>query len=131
MKVRLRTPFGDIIIELKSEWSPRTVKAIWEFLPMKYSVPVQIWGKEFFFYLPDTEELINVGYENARIRLRKYDVAFWPRDPAICVFYGRTPVSRGEEPEAAEKVNVIGRVVEGFSILERLTDGDLVIMEKM
>jgi len=127
---KIITPFGDIIIKLNEKCSPRSVSAIWNFLPMKYSVPVQIWGMEVFFYLPDIEDLLNVGYENEKIKLEVYDVAFWPRDPAICLFYGKTPLSRDEHPIAAEPVNVIGKIIKGHDILKKLTDGDLVLMVK-
>ena len=128
-KVKFITQVGEIIAELRRDLNPRTVDMILEFLPMKYKVPLQVWGEEVFFFLPDS--LKKIRYENTNIELEIGDVAFWPRDPACCLFFGRTPLSTGKNPVAAEPVNIFGRIIQGIEILPKLTDGDLIWMEKI
>ncbi len=130
-KIKFITQFGEIIAELRRDWSPRTVEAIIKSLPMKYKVIVQCWGEEIFFFLPDYDFLRTLGQENAKAVLEIGDVAFWPRDPACCIFFGKTPLSKGEEPVAAEPVNVFGKVIQGMEFLFKLTNGDLILMEKI
>ena len=127
-KVKFTTAAGEIIAELRADFAPRTVEAILSFLPMQYEVMLQCWGEEIFFFLPDS--LIHIDYENAKTELEIGDVAYWPRDPACCIFFGRTPLSKGSKPVAAGPVNVIGKVIEGMEILFKLEDGDLIFMEK-
>ncbi|NVM52398.1 MAG: DUF3830 family protein [Candidatus Helarchaeota archaeon] len=128
-KIKFITQFGEIVAELKKEWNPKTVEAILKSLPMKYKVILQTWGEEIFFFLPDFDFLKTLGKENAQIELEVGDVAFWPRDPACCIFFGKTPLSKGEKPVAFEPVNVFGRVIQGMDILFQLTNGDLILME--
>jgi uncharacterized protein len=127
-KIKFITPLGEIIAELNQDSSPRTIEALLEFLPMKYTVPLRLWGEEVYFYLPDSlKEKIEA--ENARLELKVWDVAYWPRDPAICLFFGKTPLSCGtNHPVAAEPVNVIGTIIQGREILPRLTIGDAILM---
>ncbi|MHA1131631.1 MAG: cyclophilin-like family protein, partial [Candidatus Helarchaeota archaeon] len=105
--------------------------AITQSLPMKYDVILQCRGDEIFFFLPDTDLLRNIGYENAKSELEIGDVAFWPRDPAVCIFFGRTPLSKTGEnkPVAMEPVNVFGKIVQNMELLSRLEVGDLIRME--
>ena len=128
MKIKFITEFGEIIAELKMDLNPKTVEAIYKYLPMTYEVPIRLWGEEVFFYLQDS--LKSIGYENTQIELDIGDVAFWPRDPACCLFFGKTPLSKGEKPVAAEPVNVFGKIIQGIKILRKLNDGDLIRMEK-
>lgn len=130
-KIKFITQFGEIIAELRRDLNPRTVEAILKSLPMKYKVLLQRWGEEIFFFLPDYDFLKALGEENAQTELKIGDVAFWPRDPACCIFFGKTPLSQGERPVAMEPVNVFGRVVQGMDVLFQLTNGDLILMEKI
>ncbi|NVM31908.1 MAG: DUF3830 family protein [Candidatus Helarchaeota archaeon] len=129
-KIKFITQFGEIIAELRRDLNPRTVEAILKSLPMN-KVLLQRWGEEIFFFLPDYDFLKALGEENAQTELKIGDVAFWPRDPACCIFFGKTPLSQGERPVAMEPVNVFGRVVQGMDVLFQLTNGDLILMEKI
>ncbi len=130
VNIKFLTHLGEIVGELRGD-APKTVEAIIKSLPMKYDVILQCWGEEIFFFLPDTELLKNIGYENAKVELGIGDVAFWPRDPAVCIFFGPTPLSKTGEnkPVAMEPVNVFARIVENMEILPSLELGDLIRME--
>ena len=129
VNVKFNTPFGEIVAELRRDLAPKTVDALLEFLPMKYPVILQCWGAEIFFFLPDSLKVI--GKENSKAELEIGDVAFWPRDPACCIFFGKTPLSTGSNPVAMEPINVFAKVVQGMEILPKLTNGDLISMEKI
>ncbi|HPI97603.1 MAG TPA: cyclophilin-like fold protein [Synergistales bacterium] len=100
-------------------------EALWGILP--FGSRVNRWGKEIYFQLPfkaemeDTVELVQPG-----------DVAYWAPGSALCIFWGPTPASRGEEIRPASGVSVFGRVTEGMDILinESIRDGDLVVLER-
>jgi len=96
---------------------------------MPYKVPLRVWGKVVFFHVPEAWE--KVDYENSQQELEIGDIAYWPRDPAICLFFGKTPMSKGEKPMAAEPVNVFANIIQGMEILPRLKDGDSIWMDKM
>ena len=130
-QIRFITPIGDIIAELRRDLNPRTVENVLKALPMKYKVITYVWGEEIFFFLPDYDFLKAIGNENAKTDLEIGDVAFWPRDPACCLFFGKTPLSTSNKPVAAEPVNVFAKIIQGFEILPKLKKGDLIFMEKI
>ena len=129
VKIKFNTPLGKIFGELREDLAPRTVESILNSLPMKYPVILQCWGDEIFFFLPDS--LKSIGKENSKAELEIGDIAFWPRDPACCIFFGKTPLSTGSKPVAMEPVNVFAKVIQGLEILPNLTNGDLISMEKI
>jgi hypothetical protein len=47
----------------------------------------------------DAREIVDVG-----------DVAYWPPDQALCLFFGPTPCSTDGQPQAASAVNMVGKI---------------------
>lgn len=47
------------------------------------------------------------------------DVAFWGNGEMLAVFFGRTPMSLGEDPVPADRVNVIGKIEGDAKILQQ------------
>lgn len=88
----------------------RTAEAIWSSLPLKGTA--YRWGDEFYFYIKARCEP-----EQPREEVEEGDLGYWLEGGAFCIFFGRTPASKGSKPRAASPVNVFGRVVKG---LERL-----------
>ena len=39
------------------------------------------------------------------------DVAFWPKGSALCLFYGPTPMNKGDKIILYSPVNIIGRII--------------------
>jgi len=81
-----------------------TGDAIWEALPV--AARASRWGDEFYFEIPahlpqadDAREVVEPG-----------ELGYWPVGHAFCIFWGPTPVSRGDEPRAYSPVNVFGRL---------------------
>jgi len=58
------------------------------------------------------------------------DLGYWPSGNAFCIFFGPTPVSRGNEVRPASAVNVIGRVAGDAKIFKKVSDGAKVRIER-
>ncbi|MGB9298957.1 MAG: cyclophilin-like family protein, partial [Anaerolineae bacterium] len=58
------------------------------------------------------------------------DLGYWPPGKAICLFFGPTPASRGDEIRPASPVTVFGRVVGDTSALKTVQDGSQVILRR-
>ena len=74
------------------------------------ALPIQgagnYWGEEFYFSIP-----VQSAYEpGASDVVEPGTVAFWVEGSCLCLFWGPTPVSRGQECRAASKVNTAGKV---------------------
>ena len=114
----------EIGIELNDESAPKTVKAILEKLPIE--VMINRWGDELY-----TEPtLVKVGTENAKSTVNLMDVAYWPQGNALCLFYGPTPISSGNEIKPYSPVNVIGRIISKENIAKKVDDSTKVIIRK-
>jgi hypothetical protein len=57
-------------------------------------------------------------------------LAYWPPGQAFCIFFGKTPASRGDEIRAASGVNVIGQVVGDSTVFKRVRSGATVRLER-
>lgn len=81
------------------------------------------WGNEIYFQIPVYSELEN-GIEILDIG----SVAYWPPGNAFCIFFGKTPASTGDKPQAASPVTVIGKIIDNKSLpdLKKISDGDII-----
>jgi len=82
----------------------KTAGAIWDALPIE--AKGQTWGDEIYFDIG-----VTASPERARDVVDVGDLAYWPPGQAFCIFFGRTPASRGDECRAASPVNVVGKIV--------------------
>jgi hypothetical protein len=101
-----------------------TADAIWEKLPVKSTA--NTWGDEIYFDVPVRAALD----DTARELVEKGDLGYWPSGPAFCIFFGPTPMSRGDEIRPASAVNVFGRVSGDLSALKKVKDGSTILVEK-
>jgi hypothetical protein len=123
--VRVRFKIGDVecTAELYEDLAPRTVQAIVRALPIKSTA--NRWGDEVYF---STE--VNVDEEeNSREVVEIGDVAYWIPGRAICIFFGKTPIS-DDKIRPASAVNVIGKVIDDPLKLKAVSDGDDVTVER-
>lgn len=117
--------FSNGSIEAKILDTP-TGRAIYEALPLKANAST--WGDEIYFGVPVKSEL----EENARSEVSVGDLAYWPNMPAFCIFFGPTPVSSGNQPQAASAVNVFGKVLDtDLELLKGIHEGENISVEKM
>ncbi len=95
--------------------------ALWERLPV--SGQASRWGDELYFYLPwelpigEQQEVVEPG-----------TLGYWPKGPALCIFWGPTPVSRQGECRAYSPVCPVGRVISDLGVLAGIQDA-LVCLE--
>lgn len=101
----------------------QTAQAIWEALPI--TARANTWGEEIYFGIP-----VHLKEENPQEVVELGDLGYWPPGHAFCIFFGRTPVSRGNEIRPASAVNVIGKVEGDPKIFARVRDGEKVVLEK-
>jgi len=101
----------------------KTAQKIWKTLPIEGSV--NTWGDEIYFSIP-----VNVGLENAKAVVSKGDLGYWPPGNAFCIFFGTTPVSRGNEIRPASPVNIFGKIIGDSTVFKKVRSGAKIIVEK-
>lgn len=122
--MRLRFVFGtcEVIAELDESKAPMTISAIKKCLPIKSIV--NRWGDEIYF---ETPVKLTVE-ENSKDTVEEGDVAFWIPGKAICIFFGKTPIS-DEKIRPASAVNVLGKIKEGLQLLKEIKAGTKVVVQ--
>ncbi len=118
--IRVTAGVTQVTAELNST---RTAQAIWDALPLKGRT--NIWGDEIYFSIP-----INLELENGQELVIKGDLAYWPPGPAFCIFFGPTPMSKGEEIRPAGPVTVLGRVTGDTEVLRQVAPGAGITIER-
>jgi uncharacterized protein len=101
-----------------------TANAIWEALPIQ--ARGNTWGDEIYFGIPvhleeaeDSKEIVALG-----------ELGYWAPGHAFCIFFGRTPMSRGNEIRPASPVNVFGKVEGDVKVFTRVPDGTKIMLER-
>ncbi len=123
MRIKISTPkTGEVYAELSDENS-ETARAIWEALPIE--AKASTWGDEIYFSIP-----VEAGAENTKEVVEMGDLGYWPPGSAFCIFFGRTPASRGDEIRPASPVNVVGRISGDPRIFKKVRGGEKVTLEK-
>jgi hypothetical protein len=120
-QIQIRAGDIQVIAELNDN---RTADAIWEALPL--SAAGNTWGDEIYFGIP-----VQLQAENAQAVVSLGDLGYWPAGNAFCIFFGPTPVSRGQEIRPASPVNVFGRVIGDPTVFKKVRDGETVTVEQV
>ena len=100
-----------------------TAGLLWSALPIEASAST--WGDEIYFRIP-----VDAGEEDAREVVDMGAVGYWPPGAALCLFFGPTPASRGDEIRPASAVNVLGRIEGDPTVLKQVRSGDRVVVEE-
>lgn len=121
---KIRVTAGDVSVTAGLNES-RTADLLWDALPLEGSA--NTWGDEIYFRIAvqadeeeDASDVVEMGA-----------VAYWPPGQALCLFFGRTPASRGEEIRAASAVNVMGAIDGDATALKRVRSGTTVVVERV
>ncbi|MBO3801139.1 MAG: cyclophilin-like fold protein [Thermoproteota archaeon] len=110
-------------IEVRSQLNPKTAEGILKALP--FTSEANRWGDEIYFETP-----VKLDEESSKVEVEEGDVAYWPPGRAMCIFFGPTPVSKGNKILAYSPVNVFGKVIGDYSILKEVKDGEKVQVYK-
>ncbi|MEJ5227284.1 cyclophilin-like fold protein [Thermodesulfovibrio sp.] len=84
------------------------------------------WGDEFYFSIGLKMPLDST----ATTSVKAGDIGYWPPGEALAVFFGKTPLSKGDDPVAASEVNIVGRLLDDPSILKKLKGSKHIKIEK-
>ncbi len=121
-EIRIATDKIEMLATLND--SP-TAERIWDALSIDSTV--NTWGQEIYFSIPVQCDL---GLE-ARDRMEVGEVGYWPTGSAFCIFFGRTPASKGDEPRAASPVNPIGRCEGDIKVFRQVRESNAVRLERI
>ena len=121
---RIRIAAGGVVVSAALNDST-TADALWDALPI--TGQVQTWGDEIYFSIPvEAEEAAD-----AQATVDKGAVAYWAPGSALCLFWGPTPMSRGDEIRPASPVNVLGAIDGDPTVLARVEDGAEITVERI
>lgn len=101
-----------------------TADALWTALPITDNV--QTWGDEIYFSIP----VRATEATDAQQTVDKGAVAYWPPGNALCLFWGPTPMSRGNEIRPASAVNLLGQINGDATVLATVTSGANITVEQ-
>ena len=102
----------------------KTAEAIWQALPLE--AKASRWGDEIYFYIK-----VKCAAENAKEVVELGDLGYWLEGPAFCIFFGKTPASKGNEIRPSSAVNVFGRVDGDVSVFKQVKSGEKIVIEKL
>lgn len=123
MMIRIVTEATGPVEAALTDESPDTARRIWEALPIE--ARANTWGDEIYFGIP-----VDADPENPREVVDLGDLAYWPPGNAFCIFFGRTPASRGDEIRPASAVNVFGKVKGDPKVFKKVRSGERVRIER-
>ncbi len=121
---RIKITIGGIVLE--AELKPtRTAQDIYDALPVEATV--NRWGEEFYCRIPGVKDRRETATTNVKVG----DVAFWGLGGMLAVFWGRTPMSIGEDPVPADRVNIVGRLIGDPRVLHEAVGATVMKVEKV
>ncbi len=100
-----------------------TAEMIYNSLPIKSCG--NFWGDEIYFSIP-----VDTGQENPQQTVEKGDLAYWPDGSAMCIFYGKTPASVGDEIRPASSVTVVGKILGEPEVFKEAVLSNPILVER-
>jgi hypothetical protein len=109
--IRLRVEQLSLAAELNDSIS---AQRLLQLLPLE--IRMSRWGDEYY-----GNSGLQVDEEpEARTEMAVGELAVWPEGSAVCIFFGPTPASHGDEPRAISNVNPIGSILDDIAPLREL-----------
>jgi hypothetical protein len=115
---RIKITLDQITVEAELN-ETHTASVVWDGLPIEATA--NTWGDEIYF-----STSIVLGLEAGQDVVERGDLGYWPPGKAVCLFFGPTPSSRGDEIRPASPVTVFGRILGDTSVLKSVRDGSRV-----
>lgn len=118
-KVKLNFESAAICVSLNSS---KIALAVRDVLP--FESKASRWGDEIYFETP-----VKAKLKAPVTEVKLGDVGFWPTGRALCLFFGPTPISKGEKIIPASAVEIVGKIEGDLSALKNISDGEEVKCE--
>jgi len=119
--VRFKTAMGSFEGALNED---PIAKALALRLPI--SSTVMRWGEEIYFDVP-----VKMANTKPTREVKVGDIAYWPDGPCLCIFFGKTPASKANEPRPASEVTIVGHTEAPPEVLRTITEGTTVTIERV
>ncbi len=120
---RITITIGGVTAE--AELKPtRTANGIYEALPVEAAL--NQWGEEVYCRIPAVKD----HRETATTNVKVGDVALWGPGGMLAVFLGPTPMSIGDDPVPADRVNVVGRLLDDPGVFRRVAGATTMKIDK-
>lgn len=121
MKAKIKVGSVSLLAEFHET---QCAREIYEILPIV--AKLNEWGDEFYFEIPKALPLDETATDDVDVG----DIGYWPPGRAIAIFFGPTPISSGEKPRPASKVNIIGKIIGDAKILRTAKGEREITLEK-
>ncbi len=82
------------------------------------------WGDEIYFNVP-----VQMANTKPTREVSVGDIAYWPDGPCLCVFFGKTPASKDQEPRPASDVTIIGHTDAPVALLRSVKEGTTISID--
>jgi hypothetical protein len=121
---RIKITVGSVSLEAELKTS-KTAEAIYAALPIETAFST--WGEEFYFKISGVKD----HRETATTQVKVGDLAFWGAGEVLAIFFGRTPMSMGQDPVPVDRVNVVGRILGDATLLRQAMAATKIKVEKL
>ena len=123
MTRRIRITSGEMVVTARLV-EGKTAGLVWDALPLESTAST--WGDEIYFRTP-----VSTGESpDSRAVQEVGAVAYWPSGQALCLFFGPTPASSGNEPRAISPVNPVGMIEGDPQVLRSIRQGAGILVEQ-
>ncbi|MCS7180345.1 MAG: cyclophilin-like fold protein [bacterium] len=120
MDVKIKFEKSEIEAEIfQTEFGKKIIEAL------PFTTKAKLWGKEIYFEIP-----VKSSIQNPKNEVEKGDIGYWPDGNCMCLFFGPTPISKGDKIIPASAIEIIGKIKSDLKILESIKSGEKIIVEK-
>ncbi len=119
---RIKISAGNVVVSARLD-DTDAANRLWEALPVQASA--NTWGDEIYFSIGIDAELDDTAQET----VEPGALGYWPPGDALCLFFGPTPLSVGDEIRPASAVNVLGMIEGDSTVLKAVSGGTLIVVE--
>jgi hypothetical protein len=116
----IKVTAGDVSAQAELN-ETETARAIWGALPIQGRA--NTWGDEIYFSIP-----VQLETEKGQATVELGDLGYWAPGTAFCIFFGPTPMSRGDEIRPASPVTVFGRLLGDPTVFKGVADGTSILI---
>ena len=119
---RIKISTGGVVVSAELD-DTDAANRLWEALPVHASA--NTWGDEIYFSIGIDAELDDTARETVELGA----LGYWPPGDALCLFFGPTPMSAGDEIWPASAVNILGQIEGDSSVLKAVSGGTPITVE--